>query len=71
MIVKPEAGKILLIGHNESLTQQIAAFLKETGWNLLACVRSGFDALDVILSDPPDAVLLDIHLTGETSGPPA
>ena len=68
MNVKAEAGKILLIGHNESLTQQIAAFLEETDWNLLACVRSGFDALDVILSEPPDVVLLDIHLNGESSG---
>jgi DNA-binding NtrC family response regulator len=68
MSANAATGKILLVGQNRSLTQQIATFLAEAGWNLLGCVESGFDALDSLLQYQPDLVLLDIHLQGETDG---
>ncbi len=53
--------KLLLIEDNASLTDMIAAFLRERGFAVDA-VGSGADALSALACSPYDAVILDLGL---------
>lgn len=60
--------KILLVEDDWIIAKEISLSLNDLGFEVLAHVESGEDALKKISELKPDLVLLDIGLSGEMSG---
>lgn len=60
--------KILLVEDDWIIAKEISLSLNDLGFEVLAHVESGEDALKKITEQKPDLVLLDIGLSGELSG---
>lgn len=61
--------KLLLVEDNEKLRQALKSGLEDTG--KIICIHdtaSGEDALTICLKDKPDAILMDVQLSGEMNG---
>ncbi|MGE3267857.1 MAG: response regulator [Chloroflexota bacterium] len=61
--------RLLLVEDNTRLRPALAAGLEATrAIQVVGATGSGEDALDLGLADPPDAVLMDVQLSGATDG---
>ncbi|HFA50186.1 MAG TPA: response regulator transcription factor [Bacteroidetes bacterium] len=60
--------KILLVEDDPSFALDVEILLAEMGHDLVAKIDNGCDALNFILSEQPDIVIMDIGLKGSLSG---
>ncbi|MEG5171386.1 ATP-binding protein [Microcoleus sp. B3-D7] len=60
--------KILVVEDEVIVAQDIAGRLKKLGYAVTATVSSGEEAIQKVLENPPDLVLMDIVLKGEIDG---
>src|SRR5688572_22967563 len=60
-------AKILVVDDNEDARESMAELLRDAG-HTVTCVPNGREALALVLSDLPDAVLLDLMMP-EMDGP--
>lgn len=56
--------KILIVEDDEKLVQQTSDYLKNNGFSNISTCGDGNDAVDLILEDKPDLVILDLMLPG-------
>ena len=59
---------ILIVEDDGILATHLHYMLMELGYNVLAPVAAGEDAISVAAARRPDLVLVDIELTGEMNG---
>lgn len=59
--------RILVVEDQDSIRRMIEALVQARGYSVTA-VSTGSKALDVMLTDPPDLVLLDLMLPGQFDG---
>jgi two-component system, OmpR family, alkaline phosphatase synthesis response regulator PhoP len=57
------AGAILVVDDEASIRKIAQAYLEQAGFRVV-CVENGLDALRQVEADPPDLILLDLHLPG-------
>lgn len=62
------SAKILIVEDELIPAANIARNLKKKGYTVMTLMKSGQAALELIAQDPPDLVLMDIHLQGEMDG---
>jgi CheY-like chemotaxis protein len=62
------SAKILIVEDELIPAANIARNLKKKGYTVMTLMKSGKAALELIAQDPPDLVLMDIHLQGEMDG---
>lgn len=62
------SAKILIVEDELIPAANIARNLKKKGYTVMKLIKSGKAALELITKDPPDLVLMDIHLQGEMDG---
>ncbi len=63
------ARRLLLVEDNPRLRPALAAGLEGTGAvSVVAQCGSGEEALELCLADPPDAILMDVQLSGPLDG---
>jgi len=60
--------ELLIVEDSLSYAIELEQLAIELGFNVLATVDNSADALDVIFSDPPDLILMDINIKGRMSG---
>jgi len=61
-------NKILIVEDEAVVSLDIARRLEKMGYEVLARVASGEEALALVKETPPDLVLMDINLQGELDG---
>ena len=59
--------KLLVIEDSDSIRRMIEALVSTRGHKVVA-VSSGVKGLEAAFADPPDAVLLDLHMPGTYDG---
>ena len=59
---------VLIVEDETIIATALAVRLKGLGYHVLAATSSAADALRSVQQNPPDVVLMDIRLSGETSG---
>jgi DNA-binding response OmpR family regulator len=59
--------RILVVEDQDSIRRMIEALVSARGHDVIA-VNSGIKAIDSALLQPPDVVLLDLHLPGQYDG---
>ena len=59
--------RILVVEDQDSIRRMIEALVSARGYDVIA-VTNGTKALDVAMTTPPDAVLLDLNLPGQYDG---
>jgi len=60
--------KILVVEDEMIIAAKISLFLTDLGYNVVAILPSGEEALQHILTEEVDLILLDIHLKGKIDG---
>jgi two-component system, response regulator PdtaR len=60
--------KILIVEDDKMLCTIFEMFIKELGHEFLGLAQKGYDAIDMCKNEPPDVILMDIHLAGEIDG---
>ncbi|WP_377473429.1 MAG: response regulator [Microcoleus anatoxicus] len=60
--------KILVVEDEVIVAQDIAGRLKKLGYQVIATVSSGEEAMEKINENPPNLVLMDIVLKGDMDG---
>ena len=61
-------ARILIVEDEHIVAEDIAQLLVEMGYHVAAIVDSGEAAINFIHEDPPDLILMDIHLSGKLTG---
>lgn len=61
-------GKILIVEDEAVVSLDIARRLEKMGYEVIARVASGEEAIAQVQAAPPDLVLMDINLQGEMDG---
>ena len=61
-------NKILIVEDEAVVSLDIARRLEKMGYEVLARVASGEEALELVQETPPDLVLMDINLQGKLDG---
>lgn len=59
--------RILVVEDQDSIRRMIEALVQARGYSVTA-VGTGSKALDIVLTDPPDLILLDLMLPGQFDG---
>jgi len=59
---------LLLVEDDFILSTTVQKILGKEGYGFTACVRSGEAALEVLQTQKPDLILMDIHLQGRLTG---
>jgi len=59
---------ILIVEDNISLAIDLEMVVKDLGYNVIGNVDNSGDAFDLIYSDKPDLILMDIDIKGKLSG---
>jgi CheY-like chemotaxis protein len=62
------SAKILIVEDELIPAANIARHLKKKGYTVMTLMKSGQAALELMAQEPPDLVLMDIHLQGEMDG---
>jgi response regulator of citrate/malate metabolism len=60
--------KILIVEDDKMLCTIFEMFIKQLGHDLVGISQTGEEALQICEINPPDVILMDIHLTGEMNG---
>ncbi len=60
--------KILIVEDDKMLCTIFEMFIKQLGYDLVGISQTGAEALQICEINPPDVILMDIHLTGEMDG---
>ncbi len=66
--MKPENLRVLVVEDDLSFQLGLEMILDELGYGILPPVDNSADALDTILSEKPDLILMDIDIHGKLSG---
>jgi CheY-like chemotaxis protein len=61
-------AKILVVEDEKVVAEDVANILRNLGYDVLAVVSSGEDAVKKVEETPPDLVLMDIMLEGGMNG---
>ncbi|SNS15408.1 Response regulator receiver domain-containing protein [Humidesulfovibrio mexicanus] len=65
----PDAGlKVLVVEDERIISLALCALLRGLGHQVLGCVPSGEQALELVERQRPDLVFMDIHLEGGLDG---
>ncbi|BBD54229.1 response regulator [Planktothrix agardhii] len=59
---------ILIVEDELIAAESIARSLKKQGYTVISRINSGEKALEQVAKNPPDLILMDIHLRGELDG---
>lgn len=62
-IVKPKKAKVLVVDDEEDIIEVVAYNLEKEGYQVIRAL-SGEEAIEKVLSDKPDLVILDLMLPG-------
>jgi two-component system, response regulator PdtaR len=62
------ARKILIVEDDKMLCTIFEMFLTDLGYELTGFSQTGADAISKCEENPPDVVLMDIHLKGDVDG---
>ncbi len=57
--------RVLLIEDEPNIIEAISFILSRDGWNV-STHSNGHDAVDVVLGEPPDLLILDVMLPGKS-----
>jgi len=60
--------RILIVEDDKMLCTIFEMFIKQLGYELTGISQSAIEAINLCAIDPPDVVLMDIHLAGEMDG---
>lgn len=60
--------KILLAEDEALIAMSMQLQLEEAGYNVYETVATGEEAVSCVKKNPPDIVLMDIHLSGQVDG---
>lgn len=60
---KPQGLRVLVVEDDDNQREQLLGHLRDEGFDGTG-VSAGEQALEVVLQDPPDLVILDLHLPG-------
>jgi two-component system, response regulator PdtaR len=63
---KPD--RVLIVEDDLLIATQIEAALTDAGFDVIAVVTTGEEALDTAASEPPDLAVVDIRLAGDRDG---
>lgn len=63
-----ETLTILIVEDDLSFAMDLELLIQEIGYNALTTVDNSAEALEMILTDLPDLILMDIHIKGKLSG---
>ena len=58
-----KSGRVLVVDDEPQIRRVLRATLGSDGYDVIEC-HSGEEALSVVMSDPPDLVLLDLNMPG-------
>jgi CheY-like chemotaxis protein len=61
-------SKVLIVEDELISAHNLADNLMELGYDIAGIVKTGKAAIDVVKQNPPDLILMDIQLKGQTSG---
>ena len=64
----PKSHRIMIIEDDLLIASQLEAALDEEGFEVIAAVTTGEEALQAVLTDRPDLAIVDIRLAGERDG---
>lgn len=59
---------VLIVEDNLSFALELQMLVEEIGYNVVGRVDNSAEALDIILSEQPDIILMDIGIKGKLSG---
>lgn len=63
-----EPAKILIVEDEFIIAEKLSADLSDIGYKITAIVSSGEEALRSVAANPPDLIIMDIHIEGELDG---
>lgn len=61
-------ARILIVEDKSVIAENLAAILENAGYSITGKAISGEEALEMVNSELPDVVLMDIHLAGKLDG---
>lgn len=62
------SARILIVEDERIVAEDLLSILTEIGYDVTAAVSSGAEALAQVEANPPDLVLMDIHIQGDMDG---
>ncbi len=62
------SANIMIVEDNATVAEDCCESLKALGYDVTAIVASGEECIEKVYAEPPDAVLMDIHLRDEMDG---
>jgi len=63
-----EPAKILIVEDEFIIAEKLLADLSEIGYKITEIVTSGEEAIRSVAANPPDLIIMDIHIEGELDG---
>lgn len=63
-----EPAKILIVEDEFIISEKLSADLWEIGYQITGVVCSGKEAIEAVTNNPPDLVIMDVHIDGALDG---
>jgi CheY-like chemotaxis protein len=63
-----EAIRVLIVEDEAIIALEMEARLNTMGYEVINCVASGEEALEIVNATPPDVILMDINIQGKLDG---